>query len=179
MGDNELVAACLQGRGEEFRKIVDIYQGPVMALAMNILGNRQDAEDAGQETFIQVYRNLDRFDPGQSFKNWIFTILYRRCLDQLKKKQRFRSAVDRAKYEAPHGIPPDTGSACRHQPLSGEILRCLKPKERAVLTLWANEDLKAAEIGDVLGCTPATARVYLFHARKKIKSLLEKSHGPF
>ena len=53
MGDNELVAACLQGQGEEFRKIVDCYKGPVMALAMNILGNRQDAEDACQETFIR------------------------------------------------------------------------------------------------------------------------------
>jgi RNA polymerase sigma-70 factor (ECF subfamily) len=179
MGDNELVAFCLRGRGEEFRKIVDIYQGPVVALAMNILGNRQDAEDAGQETFIQVYRNLDRFDPGQSFKNWIFTILYRRCLDQLKKKRRFRTAFERAKHEAPHGIPPDPGIARRHQPLSGEILRCLKPKERAVLTLWANEDMTPAEISGVLGCAPSTARVYLFNARKKIKSFLEKSHGPF
>jgi RNA polymerase sigma-70 factor (ECF subfamily) len=179
MGDNELVAACLQGQGEEFRKIVDIYKGPVMALAMNILGNRQDAEDACQETFIQVYRNLGRFDPQKSFRNWIFTILYRRCLDQLKKKRRFQSAFNRAKHEAPRATPPETAGAGRRQPLAGEFLGWLNPKERIVLTLWANEGFTAAEISDVLRCSPSTARVYLFNARKKIKSVLERSHAPF
>jgi RNA polymerase sigma-70 factor (ECF subfamily) len=177
MGDNEIVAACLRGQGEEFRQIVDNYQGPVMALAMNILGNRQDAEDVSQETFIQVYRNLGRFDPRQSFRNWIFTILYRRCLDQLKKKRRFQSAFARAKHEAPRGTP-DAAAAGRAQPLPKEILGCLKPRERTVLALWANEGLTAAEIADVLGCSASTARVYLFNSRKKIKSLLEKSHAP-
>jgi len=179
MEDNELVAACLQGQGEEFRKIMDIYKGPVMALAMNILGNRQDAEDSFQETFIQVYRNLGRFDPQRSFKNWIFTILYRRCLDQLKKKRRFQIAFNKAKHETPRGTPPDTAGAGRGQPLSKEILGRLNPKERIVLTLWANEGFTAAEISDVLRCSSSTARVYLFNARKKIKSLLEKSHAPF
>jgi len=179
MGDNELIAACLQGQEEEFRKIMDIYKGPVMALAMNILGNRQDAEDSCQETFIQVYRNLGRFDPQKSFRNWIFTILYRRCLDRLKKKRRFQMAFNKAKHEAPRATPPETADAGRRQPLSKEILGCLRPKERIVLTLWANEGFTAAEISDVLRCSPSTARVYLFNARKKIKSQLEKSHGPF
>jgi RNA polymerase sigma-70 factor (ECF subfamily) len=179
MGDNELVAACLQGQGEEFRKIVDSYKGPVMALAMNILGNRQDAEDSCQETFIQVYRNLGRFDPQKSFRNWIFTILYRRCLDQLKKKRRFQSAFNRAKHEAPRGTPPETAGAGRRQLLAKELLVRLSPKERVVLTLWANEGFTAAEISGVLCCSPSTARVYLFNARKKIKTLLEKSHAPF
>jgi len=177
MGDNEIVAACLQGQGEEFRTIVDMYQAPVMALAMNILGNRQDAEDACQETFIQAYRNLGRFDPQKSFRNWIFTILYRRCLDQLKKRRRFQRAFNKAKHEAPRGTP-DAAAAGRPQPLPKEILACLKPRERTVLALWANEGLTAAEIADVVGCSASTARVYLFNSRKKIKSLLEKSHAP-
>lgn len=179
MGENEIVAACLQGQGEEFRQIVDSYKGPVMALAMNILGNRQDAEDACQETFIQVYRNLGHFDPQKSFRNWIFTILYRRCLDQLKKKRRFQNAFNKAKHETPRGTPPEAAGAGRQQSLSKEILGRLRPKERIVLTLWANDGFTAAEISDVLRCSPSTARVYLFNARKKIKSHLEKSHAPF
>lgn len=99
MEENGPIAACLQGDREAFRQIVDIYKAQVMALAMNILGNRQDAEDACQETFIQVYRNLGRFNPQKSLKNWIFTILYRRCLDQLKKKRRFQRAFNKAKFE--------------------------------------------------------------------------------
>ena len=72
-----------------------------MAAALNILGNREDAEDACQETFVQAYRHLRNYDARRSFKNWIYIILYRRCLDRLKKKRRFRNAFERAKREAP------------------------------------------------------------------------------
>ena len=177
MGENGLIAACLQGDREAFRQIVDIYKAQVMALAMNILGNRQDAEDVCQETFIQVYRNLGRFNPQKSLKNWIFTILYRRCLDQLKKKRRFQRAFNKAKFEWPHGIPAGISNPGGNKRLSKEILKRLNPKERIVVSLWANEGFTAAEISGVLQCSPSTARVYLFNARKKIKSVLEKNHA--
>jgi RNA polymerase sigma-70 factor, ECF subfamily len=59
MGDNALSAARLEGDLGEFREIVDAHKAAVMTLAVNILGNFQDAEDACQETFIQVYKNLE------------------------------------------------------------------------------------------------------------------------
>ncbi len=74
-----------------FDGVVDIYGGQALALAINVLGNRQDAEDVVQESFIQVFRNLGSYDPGRSFKTWLLTIVYRRCLDMLKKKKRFRA----------------------------------------------------------------------------------------
>jgi DNA-directed RNA polymerase specialized sigma24 family protein len=49
----------------------------------------------------------------------------------------------------------------------------LNPKERIALFLWANDGCTSEEIGEVLKCSPSTARVHLFKARKKIKSLLE------
>ena len=73
MNETESIAACLAGRGEEFRGIVDAYKSQVMALAMNILGNREDAEDACQETFVQVFRHLADYDPGRSLRTWIFS----------------------------------------------------------------------------------------------------------
>jgi len=177
--ENELIAACLRGEWEEFRKIVDIYKAQVMALAMNVLGNREDAEDACQDTFIQSYRNLGRFDSQKSFKNWIFTILYRRCLDQLKKRRRFERAFHKAKHELPCEIRAEMSNPGRRKALSREMLNRLSPKERIVVTLWANEGFTAAEISEVLHCSASTARVYLFNARKKIKSLLEKNHDAF
>ena len=89
MNDSQLVKSCLQGEVDEFKKIVDRYRGKVMALALNILGNYEDAEDACQDSFIQAYRNLDRFDTRKSFSNWLFSILYNRCFDQLRKRRRF------------------------------------------------------------------------------------------
>ncbi len=177
MNESQAIEACLRGEGEEFRLIVDSYKGPLTALAMNILGNRQDAEDACQETFIQAFRRLDRFDRGLSLKTWLFTILYRRCLDVLRRRKRFRAFSHRAAAEAPFSGqrrgPLDPGSG----EISNALLEALSAKERLALTLWANEGLNSPEIAGVLGCSPSKARVHLFTGRRKIKTLLEKSHA--
>jgi RNA polymerase sigma-70 factor (ECF subfamily) len=174
MEDQVIITACLRGNGEDFKKIVDKYQGPVMAVAVNILGNREDAEDACQETFIQVFRNLEHFDARRSFRNWLYTILYHRCLDQLKKKRRFRNLAGKIKVQPSGRFAAQAYDPEEKKQLSQEILKHLSPKERTVLCLWANEGFTAVEISDVLHCTASTARVYLFNARKKVKILLEK-----
>jgi RNA polymerase sigma-70 factor (ECF subfamily) len=176
MLENDLIAACLRGDGEEYRKIVDMYKSALMAAALNILGNREDAEDVCQETFVQAYRHLHRFDARLSFKNWLYMILYRRCLDQVKKKRRFQRALERAGKEAPLSAVPASSNPGRGR-IAAEMVRHLSPNERTALTLWANEGFTSAEISEVLSCSASTARVYLYSARKKIKSLLEKSHA--
>jgi RNA polymerase sigma-70 factor (ECF subfamily) len=174
MDEQELIAGCLRGRMEDFRMIVERYTAPAMALAMNILGNRADAEDACQELFIQVYRHLKSYDKERSFKNWIYTILYRRCLDQLKKRRRSAKLVRKMGRETALMTPANPGYDHPTGSLPSALLDQLKAKERTALCLWANEGHTAREIGEVLRCSAGTARVYLFQARKKIKKLLEQ-----
>jgi len=64
----------------------------------------------------------------------------------------------------------------KEQPLMKHILKKLSPKERISLFLWANEGFTSEEVSNVLKCSPSTARVYLFKARKKIKKLLENEN---
>ena len=182
MDENEIVAACLRGEKEAFRRIMETHSGPALALALNILGNRQDSEDVCQEAFVQAYRNLVRFDGRANFRTWLLTIVYRRCLDALKRKRRFRAAVEKAGHDAHPGRGREAGSA--HASMSGDDSRLperwlggLTPRERTALSLWADEDLSAVEIAAVLGCAASTARVMLFNARRKLKSSLEKDHA--
>jgi len=180
MNDADLIAACLAGRREEFRHIVYAYKSQVMALALNILGNREDAEDACQDTFVQVFRHLATYDPGRSFRTWIFMILHRRCLDTIRKKKRFNQFFQKAAWEAEPEEPSRPEFPVPGGVVDAALLGALRPKERAALTLWANEGLTTAEIAAVIECAPSTARVYLFHARRKLKALIEerkKIHG--
>ena len=174
MDEQELIAGCLRGRMEDFRMIVERYSGPAMALAMNVLGNRADAEDACQDLFIQVFRHLGSYDKGRSFKNWVYTILYRRCLDQLRKRRRSAELVQRMGRETVLVTPANPGHSQPARRLPSDLLDKLKAKERTALSLWANEGYTAAELGEVLRCSASTARVHLFQARKKIKKLLEQ-----
>jgi len=177
MDEKDILAGCLEGGPESYRGLLEAYGPLVTAVAINILGNREDAEDICQETFLQVFRNLDRYDPGRSFKTWLLTIVYRRALDMIRKKRRFAEFASRAKFD-PSAVRTDCAAAPGDPPpLPSRFLDKLSPKERTALCLWANEGYTAGDISDVLGCSASTARVTLFNARRKIKAILEKDHG--
>ena len=153
------------------------YQAKILALAWNVLGNREDAEDACQDAFVQAFMHLDRFDFQRRFKDWLYTILLNRCRDKLRKKRRLNHFMSLRKVELVARRrrldPMKTSSKC----LPSHLLGNLKPRERIALTLWANEGFSGEEIGSVLKCSAGTARVHLFKARRKIKALLEHQNA--
>jgi RNA polymerase sigma-70 factor (ECF subfamily) len=176
MEDNQLLLSCLKGEVEDFRKLMDKYRGKSLAMAWNILGNREDAEDACQEAFVQVYLNLEKFDFTKNFKDWFFTILSNRCLDQLRKRTRFMKFFKSQKVEykermSQAGLNPEPPPL-----ISSKLIQALNPKERISVCLWANEGYTSDEIASVLRCSASTARVHLFKARRKIRTLLEEGN---
>jgi RNA polymerase sigma-70 factor (ECF subfamily) len=80
MEDNKIISSCLSGEKEAFEMLIKKYQVPILHLAWRILGDKDEAKDATQDTFVQVFSNLNRFDRGMSFKNWLYSITYKRCL---------------------------------------------------------------------------------------------------
>ncbi len=177
MTDQQVLQSCLQGEVENYHKIVEKYRTKAMTMAMNILGNREDAEDASQEAFIQIYQNLKRFDFSQSFSNWFYSILYKRCLDRLRKRKRFYNFYQRMKIEPSQSFSIQPPNPSAFPKLKEKLFGYLNPRERITLFLWANEGFTSAEIASVLKCSPSTARVHLFKARRKIKALLEKENA--
>jgi len=177
MDDSQLIAGCLDGRVDEYRKIVEKYQGKMMAIALNILGNKEDAEDVCQEAFIRAYRHLDRFDPEKNFRVWISSIVCRCCFDVLRRKRRFFSFLARSRRELAVNFPPEALHPERVSHLPDKLLDQLSPRERMAVVLWAGESCSSSEIAEVMGCSSSTARVYLFSARKKIKGSMEKAHA--
>ena len=176
MTDNELVRECLEGRTDSFRELMDRYRGHAMAVAVNILANREDAEDACQEAFMKAYRNLNTFDAGRSYKNWFYALLSNHCLDMVRKKTRFKGFLGRFRYEEPGASAAATKASPPGEGLDFRYLRPLAPKERTALYLWAQEGYSSAEIAAVLGCRPNTAAVHLHRARTKLRTLLKETN---
>ncbi len=169
--------------GDELRRfemIMDQYRAPAIALALNVLENREDAEDACQEAFASAFFNLGTRPVPENLKAWVFTIVYRRCLDIIRK----RSRSLRLFHKVRANMPPPAADPGREEAPSREtsassiawtaISGVLTKKEKLALTLWTNEDYSSREIATILDCSAATARVHLFRARRKIKALMEK-----
>lgn len=179
MNDKQLVRSCLHGEEEEFGKIVDKYRGKVIAMAINMLGNREDAEDACQEVFVKAYRYLNKFDFKKNFQNWLYGILYNHCLDQFRKRRRFLKFLTRMKGESLRSrseLVRRPSNQPRSDVFRENVLNMLSPKERATLFLWAHEGYTSEEIASVLRCSSSTARVHLYKARRKIKTILEREN---
>jgi RNA polymerase sigma-70 factor (ECF subfamily) len=148
-----------------------------MALALNILANFQDAEDACQDVFLKAYKNLGRFDLERSFKNWFYALLSHHCLDQIRKRQRFYGLISRFRgQDVIAEAAPVSNPGLQHD-LERRLLSRLRPKERTAIYLWSQEGYSGAEIAAVLGCSEKTAHVHLFRARTRLKAILKEERN--
>jgi len=175
MTDSEIVRDCLAGRAESFRELVDRYRDHAMAIAVNILANREDAEDACQEAFLKAFRRLDTFDEERSYRSWFYALLSNHCLDVVRKRTRFKGFLGRFLGDERSAGRSVDGAPGPADQLDLRYLRPLAPKERTALYLWAQEGYSSAEIAAVLGCRPNTAAVHLHRARRKLKALLKET----
>ena len=88
MTDATLVRRVLEGDTAAFTTLVDRHAAACTRFAMRMLGNREDAEDAAQESFLRAYRSLGRYEERQSFRTWLFQILVNRCRTAAVRRQR-------------------------------------------------------------------------------------------
>src|SRR6266850_66220 len=88
MDDAALIARVLDGDVEAFTVLIDRHYDDCARFAIRMLGNRHDAEDALQETFLSVYRALVRYQERQTFRSWLFRVLINRCRSVARQRRR-------------------------------------------------------------------------------------------
>src|SRR5712691_3063128 len=85
--ETALIRAAQAGDNAAFDELVRAYDQSVLRLAMNLLRSPEDARDVYQETFLRVYRNLDKFRFDCSFHTWLYRIVTNLCLDQMRRRK--------------------------------------------------------------------------------------------
>lgn len=161
---------CLAGDSGAFEPLVSRYETSVKALAWNITGSPDEAMEVAQETFLQAFKNLHRFDPQRDFKKWLLGITVKRGIDYVRKKKSFLNFFRLYSEETP--LAKDDTRSIEESPIFNPLLKRLSEKERVVLSLQMNENYSAVEIGMILDCSENSVRVLQFKARKKLKKAL-------
>jgi RNA polymerase sigma-70 factor (ECF subfamily) len=180
--DWELVQRARGADHDAFRVLVERYQRRIVALALGMLHNEQDALDVVQETFTRAYQYLDRFKGEAAFYTWVYRIAYNLCVDQQRRSgQQVLMASDEWGEEAAQASLPDGPPV--DQPFErvrdAEIARRLHaamseltPDHRAVILLREVEGLSYAEISQVLECPKGTVMSRLHYARRRLQARL-------
>ena len=180
--DQPIIVLAQNGNMSAYEKLVDRYKHMVFTLALRIVGNREDAEEVAQDTFLKVYSALPTFKGDSKFSTWLYKITYRKGLDFLKKQNKH----------------PATSSLDLHfKPVSllvTEAWNTLETKERRrtvkrgieklegddgiLITLFYFEELSLMEISEITDMESNTVKVKLFRARKKLADILRNSLEP-
>lgn len=192
MADSELLARLLAGDDRAFRELVSTYQSAMRAVAYAIVGSRH-ADEAVQDAWLSVVRNLDGFEGRSSLKTWLLTITANAAKNRYKQNRREVLLDD---LPSPHGcVDDDRFSSDGHWLLApfawhqdtpeallteDELRECLEhtllslPQlQNSVLVLREREGLTLEDICNLLQITLSNARVLIHRARLKVFATVE------
>ena len=168
--DRALVRRFLEGQRDAAGALVDHYQKPLFNVALRMLGNVQDAEDATQTVFLNVFLKLGTYDPRFRFFSWIYRMTVNESLNMLKRRKPTVTLEDALEVQAP-GAAADRGAEDVDR--VGKALMGLKPDDRTVVVLRHFVSFSYQEIADVLEVPVKTVKSRLFTARERLRLALD------
>jgi RNA polymerase sigma-70 factor (ECF subfamily) len=185
-----LIEQAQSGNREAFEELIRRHDRDILRLAFHMLGNREEAREVFQETFLKAFRSLNRFRFESSFYTWVYRIATNVGLDRLRKRHNLKEEISYESDTESHPDRPalkDTLAATTYysnpeRRLYGkevgarirEALKTLSEKERLVFELRHYQGLRLRVIGEIMGSTEETAKNYLFRATQKLRNQLSK-----
>jgi RNA polymerase sigma-70 factor (ECF subfamily) len=181
--DEELCRRIAERDGAAFELMVDRHQGRAYRLASSILGNEADARDVSQDAFIRLYESAGRFDGRSRFSTWFYRILVNLCIDHQRKNRWWKRMAplaspgddpDERAFDPPSSAAGPEDDAMLKQSISRlrPALAKLSPQQRAAVLLQTQEGFTSREIGEVLRCSEATARVHVHRGIAQLRKLI-------
>jgi RNA polymerase sigma-70 factor (ECF subfamily) len=165
---DDALARARAGDHDAFATLVERYEGTVYGIVYTFFGQRDRAEEIGQDVFLQFYRSLNTLQSDAHALFWLRQVTSRRCIDGLRR-QRFRLvSIEDA------GELATTGRAA--DPLRDRMLRRLVAElpdaQRIVVTLRYHEDLDPSEICRIVGMPVNTVKSHLQRALQALRRRL-------
>lgn len=187
VSDGAAVAMARAGDGDAFRVLVERHSGKLFRLAFRMTGSEEDAEDVVQETFLRVYRGLDRFDERAVFTSWLYRIAANYALDLLRiRRTRAAQSLTAADGDGP-SLDEQIASSepgPERLALNGQVreriasaMDELTAQERVAFTLRHFEGRTIEEISGALSLSTNAAKHAVFRAVQKMRRELRPQEG--
>ncbi len=169
MKEKEIIEKCKSGEIGAYKFLYDRYNRPLFHTAYRMLGNREDAEDAVQTTFIKLYKGIKRFKFKAKFSTYLFQILINTCIDMNKKKSKIRLG----ELGENSAVSMNTDVEIKME--IDRALHTLPPKQKQCFLLFTVGDRKQREIAKILGISLGGVKSNIFLAKSKLRSYLNES----
>ena len=167
-----LKSADLSIKNRAYQSMMNEWQNRIYAHLFCLVGNHADADDATQETFIQLLKSIHTFEERSQFSTWLYTIAHRKGIEVLRKRSRSEQLINNDGETLSRNL-----TSARAQHLDAEqinrllerAIQTLPSRQRQVFLLHYFEGHTFFVIGEITGITAGSLKASYHHARKKIE----------
>ena len=180
-----MIRRVQHGDVDAFGLLVTAYEKNVYNVALQMLGNREDAQDIAQEAFLKAYNSLSSFRGDSKFSSWLYRIVSNLCLDFKRRQGRRPSSSLTVEDDDGENVQLDIADESQspetllERKLTREAVRRglaeLPDEQRQILLLREIQGLSYEEIGEAMGLEAGTVKSRIFRARKKLVDYLTKT----
>jgi RNA polymerase sigma-70 factor (ECF subfamily) len=175
MQDEQLLERCRQGDGDAFEALLERHQAALFGLAARMLGNRDEAMDALQDSCVKAWRAIGN-QRGGAFRSWMNSIVARTCVDRIRARRPETALVDEDDRVIPLPDPrpgPEASALSRDRTHAIERgLKRLSAEHRAVVLMRDLSGMSYEEIAECLDVPVGTVRSRLARARGNLQAEL-------
>jgi RNA polymerase sigma factor (sigma-70 family) len=182
LNDQHFINLVIGGDTHSFAVLVDRYKNMVFTLCLKMLQSHEESEEAAQDTFLKVYKSLEKFKSESKFSTWLYKVTYNTCLDRLKSKKRnlLQTSVD--DFEEKDVISfTNVLDAIESRERKQMIQKCLDQlpaEDRFLLTLYYFQENSLKEISKIMGINENNLKIRLYRSRIKIAGILKTKLEP-
>jgi RNA polymerase sigma factor (sigma-70 family) len=180
--ENQLIAAAKSGERASFGELCERHMKQVFCVARRLVRNREDAEDAAQECFLNAFIHLKDFDGRSRFATWLTRIAINAALMKLRNNCGVQEVpIDEANPScelvaqrefwdnAPD--PEENCSARERREILNTAILGLRPRARRVVELHQLQEQSLRETAQILGISTAAAKTRMFHAKTALQRM--------
>jgi len=164
MTEHELVKSCLKGNRVAQEQLFQQHSGKMFAIAIRYMGNREEAEDVVQESFIKIFKNLNQWKGEGPLGGWMRMIIVNTALTQLKSRQKKQSEIA---IENAYTVYDEQESQLDKLQAADlmNVISEMPAGYRTVFNLFAIEGYGHKEISENLGITESTSKTQYLKAK--------------
>ena len=176
--DELLLRKAQHGDPEAFEQLITPLEQLIWRICWHYTGNRESAEDCGQETMIRIWRSLDSYRGDCALESWVYRIAANCCMDYLRKKKRDKSvSMEPMQEQGFDPADPSPGTeeqvvAADEQKRLREAITMLPEDQREALILTQLEKVPYEEAAKLLGVSEGTIKSRVNRAKARLKEIL-------
>ncbi len=187
MNNNErwLIEESRKGNVDAFEELIKGYKKSAYNIALRVMRNVEDAEDASQEALIKIFKNISSFNMDSTFKVWMYRIVVNTCIDFKRRKSINAVSIDETidlgsgreiqREISDESNNPDALIERNYSTqLVNDAINMLEDDFKTIIILRDIKGFTYDEISEILACNLGTVKSRLSRGRKRLKELLEK-----